>query len=65
MSDFEVALPEIAKRGLHAEFFLLAGRIGQARYLGPPQIRDMLAADMEVGSHGMESSPGQMLILTN
>lgn len=52
-SDFELALPEIEKRGLRAEFFVLAGRIGQTGYLEPSQIRALLAAGMGVGLHGM------------
>ena len=52
-SDFELALPEITKRRLHAEFFVLAGRIGQTGYLNPSQLRGLLAAGMEVGLHGM------------
>jgi peptidoglycan/xylan/chitin deacetylase (PgdA/CDA1 family) len=53
MSDFEVALPEIAKRGFHAEFFVTAGRIGKAGYLGGSEMREMLAAGMGIGLHGM------------
>jgi peptidoglycan/xylan/chitin deacetylase (PgdA/CDA1 family) len=52
-SDFEIALPELAKRSLRAEFFLLAGRIGQTGYLQPSQVRDLLAAGMQIGLHGM------------
>jgi peptidoglycan/xylan/chitin deacetylase (PgdA/CDA1 family) len=52
-SDFELALPEITKRGLYAEFFVLAGRIGQTGYLDASQLRGLLAAGMGVGLHGM------------
>jgi peptidoglycan/xylan/chitin deacetylase (PgdA/CDA1 family) len=53
-SDFEVALPELAKRGLDAEFFLLASRIGGPGFLGPAHVREMLAAGMGIGLHGMD-----------
>lgn len=53
-SDFEVAVPELAKRGLRAEFFVLAGRIGKPGYLEPAHIREMVSAGMGVGLHGMD-----------
>ena len=53
-SDFEVALPELAKRGLRAEFFVLAGRVGQPGYLGPAQLEEMVSAGMGIGLHGMD-----------
>jgi len=53
-SDFEVALPELVKRGLHAQFFVLAGRIGQPGYLDAAQIREMASEGMEIGLHGMD-----------
>ena len=52
-SDFEVALPELAKRGLRAEFFVLAGRLGQPGYLEAAQLREMASAGMRIGLHGM------------
>jgi len=52
-SDFEVALPELTKRGVRAQFFLLAGRIGQPGYLDAAQIREMISAGMGIGLHGM------------
>lgn len=56
-TDFEVALPELAKRNMRAEFFVLAGRIGQPGYLTPAQIRELLASGMGIGLHGMEHRP--------
>ena len=53
-SDFEVAVPELVKRGLRAEFFVLAGRIGRPGYLEPSNIREMVSAGMGVGLHGMD-----------
>lgn len=53
-SDFEVALPELVKRGLRAQFFILAGRIGQRGYLDATQIREMASEGMGIGLHGMD-----------
>jgi peptidoglycan/xylan/chitin deacetylase (PgdA/CDA1 family) len=51
-SDFEIATPALVERGLTADFFVCAGRIGQDRYLDATAIRDMRAAGMGIGSHG-------------
>jgi peptidoglycan/xylan/chitin deacetylase (PgdA/CDA1 family) len=53
-SDALIALPEIAKRGLKAAFFVCAGRIGKDHYLDRMALKDLLAAGMEVGTHGMD-----------
>jgi len=53
LSDFEIALPHINKRRLHAEFFVLAGRIGKPEYLDCSQIRGLAAEGMSIGLHGM------------
>jgi peptidoglycan/xylan/chitin deacetylase (PgdA/CDA1 family) len=52
-SDYTIALPELKSRNLHAQFFVVAGRLGQPGYLSPPQIEALIAASMTVGSHGM------------
>jgi peptidoglycan/xylan/chitin deacetylase (PgdA/CDA1 family) len=52
-SDVEVALPAIAERGLTATFFPLAGMLGRPGYLDEGGIRELSAAGMVVGSHGM------------
>lgn len=52
-SDVLVALPELVKRGFRASFFICAGRIGAAHYVDAPMIKDLLSANMIVGSHGM------------
>jgi peptidoglycan/xylan/chitin deacetylase (PgdA/CDA1 family) len=51
-SDFDIAAPALAKRGLTGAFFVCAGRIGEPRYLDRAQMRDMIAAGMTIGSHG-------------
>ena len=52
-SDARIALPALASRGLRAKFFVCAGRIGKPNYLDEVAIADLLAAGMEIGSHGM------------
>ncbi|HJQ48253.1 MAG TPA: polysaccharide deacetylase family protein [Amycolatopsis sp.] len=51
-SDVEIALPRLLERGLTAEFFLLAGRIGQPHYVDEDGVRALVAAGMRIGSHG-------------
>jgi peptidoglycan/xylan/chitin deacetylase (PgdA/CDA1 family) len=53
LSDATIALPELAKRGLKAAFFICAGRIGERHYLDRSAVGDLLQAGMEVGTHGM------------
>jgi len=53
-SDVEIALPRLVDRGLSAEFFPLAGRLGQRGYLDRDGLRELVRAGMEVGSHGWE-----------
>jgi peptidoglycan/xylan/chitin deacetylase (PgdA/CDA1 family) len=53
ISDVSVVLPELAKRGLKAAFFVCAGRIGEPNYLDRIALRDLLAARMEIGTQGM------------
>ncbi|SEP41854.1 polysaccharide deacetylase family protein [Amycolatopsis saalfeldensis] len=53
-SDVEVALPRLVSRGLRAEFFPLAGRVGERGYVDPDGLRQLVDAGMDVGSHGWE-----------
>lgn len=53
-SDAVIALPELAKRGLKAAFFICANRIGAAHYLDRAAVADLLTAGMEIGTHGMD-----------
>lgn len=53
-SDVEIALPRLVERGLTAEFFPLAGRLGQRGYLDRDGLRELARAGMEIGSHGWE-----------
>lgn len=54
VSDVEIALPRLLERGLTAEFFPLAGRLGERGYLDRDGLRELVRAGMEVGSHGWE-----------
>ncbi|MBF8192260.1 polysaccharide deacetylase family protein [Nonomuraea sp. K274] len=51
-SDVEVALPRLLERGLKAEFFVLAGRLGEPGRLDADGVRELARAGMRVGSHG-------------
>ena len=52
-SDAVIALPELlAKRGLKATFFVC--EIGARRYLDRVALADLLAAGMEIGTHGKD-----------
>lgn len=53
LSDAEIALPALVRRGLVATFFVCAGRIGAPGFVGPEEIERLLAAGMTIGSHGM------------
>ncbi|WP_072373680.1 polysaccharide deacetylase family protein [Rhizobium tibeticum] len=52
-SDLLIAAPELRRRGLRAEFFVLTGRIGQAGSLSADDIRTLIALGMRIGSHGI------------
>jgi len=56
-SDIDVALPALQERGLRATFFHLAGRLDDPDSLAAPDLRALVAAGMEVGSHGWEHVP--------
>jgi peptidoglycan/xylan/chitin deacetylase (PgdA/CDA1 family) len=53
-SDVVTALPELAKHGLKATFFVCAGRIGAPHYLDRVGLAELLAAGMEIGTHGKD-----------
>jgi peptidoglycan/xylan/chitin deacetylase (PgdA/CDA1 family) len=56
-SDVEHALPALARRGLTATFFVVAGRLGTPRFLDAGGVRELAAAGMQIGSHGMRHRP--------
>jgi len=53
-SDATTALPELFKRGLKGVFFICAGRIGSPHYLDRAALADLVAAGMEIGTHGKD-----------
>jgi peptidoglycan/xylan/chitin deacetylase (PgdA/CDA1 family) len=52
LSDVTIGLPMLLERGLRAEFYLLAGRLGEPGRVGEEHIGQLLAAGMTIGSHG-------------
>ena len=51
-SDIEFGLPLLLERGLTAEFFVLAGLLGEPGRVDSADVRELLKAGMRVGSHG-------------
>jgi peptidoglycan/xylan/chitin deacetylase (PgdA/CDA1 family) len=60
-SDVEHALPALRERGLTATFFVVAGRLGMPGYLDDTGVRELAAAGMGVGCHGMRHRPWRRL----
>ncbi len=52
-SDAEIALPALLERGLRADFFVLAGRLGTPGSLDADAVRELAVNGMGIGSHGM------------
>jgi peptidoglycan/xylan/chitin deacetylase (PgdA/CDA1 family) len=52
-SDARIALPALVERGLTADFFLVADRIGQRGSVDADGVRALRKDGMTVGSHGM------------
>ena len=52
-SDFVVAAPELARRNLHAIFFVVWSYLGRAGYLSRDQVLALRADRFEIGSHGL------------
>jgi len=51
-SDVEIALPRLLERRLTAEFFVLAGRLGERGRVDKAGVRELVDAGMTIGSHG-------------
>jgi peptidoglycan/xylan/chitin deacetylase (PgdA/CDA1 family) len=51
-SDVAIGLPRLLERGLSAEFFVLAGLLGEPGRLDAADVRKLHEAGMRVGSHG-------------
>lgn len=52
-SDVHKALPALLERGLHATFFVVAGRLGAPHFLGEDDVRLLAEHGMTIGTHGM------------
>lgn len=53
-SDVEVALPALVERGMTADFFVVAGRLGTPGNVDAPSLEVLRAAGMRIGTHGMD-----------
>jgi peptidoglycan/xylan/chitin deacetylase (PgdA/CDA1 family) len=51
-SDVQIGLPRLLERGLSAEFFVLAGLLGERGRLAAADVRQLHKAGMRVSSHG-------------
>jgi peptidoglycan/xylan/chitin deacetylase (PgdA/CDA1 family) len=60
-SDLDHALPALCRRRLNATFFVVAGRLGAPGFLDESAVRALVAAGMDVGSHGMHHRPWRQL----
>ncbi|MGH9471246.1 MAG: polysaccharide deacetylase family protein [Terriglobales bacterium] len=56
-SDFEVALPLLREFGFPATFFINTAAVARRGFMDWPQIRALVAAGMQIGSHGHEHVP--------
>jgi len=52
-SDVETALPALIERGLTADFFVLAARLGMPGSLDEEAVRELRRHGMGIGTHGM------------
>jgi peptidoglycan/xylan/chitin deacetylase (PgdA/CDA1 family) len=60
-SDVEHALPALQERDLAATFFVVAGRLGTPGFVDAAGVRQLTAAGMRIGSHGMDHRPWRHL----
>lgn len=60
-SDIEIALPALTQRGLRADFFVVAGRLGSPGSLGEDEVRELHRHGMGIGNHGMHHRPWRRL----
>ena len=64
-SDYTIAHPALVRRGLDADFFVIANRIGQPGSLTAPQIGALHASGMSIGTHGMTHASWRSLSLAH
>lgn len=56
-SDIEIVLPALAERGIVATFFPVVARLGDRWSLSAQALEELLAAGMDVGTHGLTHRP--------
>jgi len=56
-SDLQHGLPALLDRGMTATFFVVAGRVGAPGFLDAAAVRELAAAGMTIGCHGMRHRP--------
>lgn len=54
ISDITHAAPELARRGLTAQFFPLSARLDQPHFLSAAHLRALIAAGHSIGLHGAD-----------
>lgn len=64
-SDVTIALPALAERGLKADFFPIADRIGTPESVDEAGLRALVAAGMTVGTHGAGHRPWTSALATH
>ena len=60
-SDVEIALPRLLERRLTAEFFVLAGCLGERGRVDRDGVHELVDAGMTIGSHGWSHSDWRRL----
>ncbi len=53
-SDLDVVLPALQRRGLRASFFIVPGWLGEPGFLSKRDLKELLAAGMTIGNHGLQ-----------
>jgi len=61
VSDLEIALPALIKRGLKAAFYICSGRLDQPTFLNSSQLRQLQDHGMTIGCHGVDHLPWREL----
>jgi peptidoglycan/xylan/chitin deacetylase (PgdA/CDA1 family) len=64
-SDAAIALPALQERGLTADFFPIADRLGTPGNLDPDALQALAAAGMTIGTHGAAHRPWTNALATH
>lgn len=54
LSNYEIALPALARRGMSADFFVNPAMVGRPGFASWAQLREMAGAGMSIQSHGYD-----------